>query len=141
MPEDVRYRLLSFFSTHIREIHWAASAALMTRRCFELCGLMIPHPRPHCSTMVGCPVFLLMHVGVAAALQCGADLVVQSAHKTLGSLTQSAFLHLGRGESNAFESIILLFSKRLLLCSPQGTTVVCTKPELSGGNNNDQKQH
>ncbi|CAM9478656.1 unnamed protein product, partial [Hapterophycus canaliculatus] len=32
-----------------------------------------------------------------AALQCGADLVVQSAHKTLGSLTQSAFLHLGRG--------------------------------------------
>ncbi|CAN0361392.1 unnamed protein product, partial [Ectocarpus sp. 8 AP-2014] len=32
-----------------------------------------------------------------AALRCGADLVVQSAHKTLGSLTQSAFLHLGQG--------------------------------------------
>eukprot|EP00904_Undaria_pinnatifida_P009756 jgi/Undpi1/5910/HiC_scaffold_2.g01184.m1 len=32
-----------------------------------------------------------------AALQCGADLVVQSAHKTLSSLTQSAFLHLGQG--------------------------------------------
>ncbi|CAM9741199.1 unnamed protein product [Laminaria digitata] len=31
------------------------------------------------------------------ALQCGADLVIQSAHKTLGSLTQSAFLHLGEG--------------------------------------------
>ncbi|CAN0298414.1 unnamed protein product [Ascophyllum nodosum] len=29
---------------------------------------------------------------------CGADLVVQSAHKTLGSLTQSALLHLGHGE-------------------------------------------
>lgn len=39
-------------------------------------------------------------VGVTAALQCGADLVVQSAHKTLSSLTQSAFLHLGQGESD-----------------------------------------
>jgi arginine decarboxylase len=31
------------------------------------------------------------------ALQCGADAVVHSAHKTLGSLTQSAFLHLNHG--------------------------------------------
>lgn len=29
------------------------------------------------------------------ALQCGADLVIQSAHKTLPSLTQTAWLHLG----------------------------------------------
>lgn len=35
---------------------------------------------------------------MTAALRCGADLVVQSAHKTLGSLTQSAFLHLGQGK-------------------------------------------
>ncbi|CAM9903399.1 unnamed protein product, partial [Discosporangium mesarthrocarpum] len=33
--------------------------------------------------------------GAPGALENGADLVVQSAHKTLGSLTQSAFLHLG----------------------------------------------
>jgi arginine decarboxylase len=31
------------------------------------------------------------------ALQCGADAVVHSAHKTLGSMTQSAFLHLNHG--------------------------------------------
>jgi arginine decarboxylase len=31
------------------------------------------------------------------ALQCGADAVVHSAHKTSGSLTQSAFLHLNHG--------------------------------------------
>ena len=32
------------------------------------------------------------------ALACGADLVVSSTHKVIGSLTQSAMLHLGRGE-------------------------------------------
>ena len=31
------------------------------------------------------------------ALACGADLVVSSTHKVIGSLTQSAMLHLGRG--------------------------------------------
>jgi arginine decarboxylase len=31
------------------------------------------------------------------ALACGADLVVSSTHKTIGSFTQSAMLHLGRG--------------------------------------------
>ncbi len=32
------------------------------------------------------------------ALSCGADLVISSTHKIVGSLTQSAMLHLGRGE-------------------------------------------
>ncbi|CAM9432849.1 unnamed protein product [Ectocarpus sp. 12 AP-2014] len=46
-----------------------------------------------------------------AALRCGADLVVQSAHKTLGSLTQSAFLHLGQGKLVVVVAVIgsLLF--------------------------------
>jgi lysine decarboxylase len=34
-----------------------------------------------------------------SALECGADLVLSSAHKLVGSLTQSAILHLGRGSS------------------------------------------
>jgi arginine decarboxylase len=33
----------------------------------------------------------------ASALECGADLVLSSIHKLLGSLTQSAILHLGQG--------------------------------------------
>ncbi|MGH2980356.1 MAG: aminotransferase class I/II-fold pyridoxal phosphate-dependent enzyme [Solirubrobacterales bacterium] len=33
----------------------------------------------------------------AHALECGADLVVSSTHKIIGSFTQSAMLHLGRG--------------------------------------------
>ena len=33
----------------------------------------------------------------ASALECGADLVLSSVHKLLGSLTQSAILHLGQG--------------------------------------------
>jgi arginine decarboxylase len=33
----------------------------------------------------------------ASALECGADLVLSSVHKLLGSLTQSAILHLGPG--------------------------------------------
>jgi arginine decarboxylase len=32
------------------------------------------------------------------ALECGADLVVSSTHKIIGSFTQAAMLHLGRGE-------------------------------------------
>lgn len=41
------------------------------------------------------------HLGLFAgfasnALQCGADLCTQSAHKTLPSLTQTAFLHMGK---------------------------------------------
>lgn len=46
-------------------------------------------------TRTRCWWMTVHHIG---ALECGADLVVQSAHKTLGSLTQSAFLHLGEGE-------------------------------------------
>src|SRR2546423_435304 len=34
----------------------------------------------------------------ASALECGADLVLSSVHKLLGSLTQSAILHLGQGD-------------------------------------------
>jgi arginine decarboxylase len=34
-----------------------------------------------------------------SALECGADLVLSSVHKLVGSLTQSAILHLGEGES------------------------------------------
>jgi arginine decarboxylase len=34
-----------------------------------------------------------------SALECGADLVLSSVHKLLGSLTQSAILHLGKGAS------------------------------------------
>ena len=34
----------------------------------------------------------------ASALECGADLVLSSIHKIMGSLTQSAILHLGHGE-------------------------------------------
>jgi arginine decarboxylase len=34
----------------------------------------------------------------ASALECGADLVVSSVHKLLGSLTQSAMLHVGPGD-------------------------------------------
>jgi lysine decarboxylase len=33
-----------------------------------------------------------------SALECGADLVLSSVHKIVGSLTQSAILHLGHGE-------------------------------------------
>ncbi len=34
-----------------------------------------------------------------SALECGADLVLSSVHKLVGSLTQSAILHLGSGDS------------------------------------------
>ncbi|CAI5533929.1 unnamed protein product [Closterium sp. Naga37s-1] len=35
------------------------------------------------------------------ALEAGADIVVQSTHKVLGSLTQSAMLHIGHGDSGS----------------------------------------
>lgn len=35
-----------------------------------------------------------------SAVACGADLVIQSTHKTLPSLTQTALLHVGRGRLN-----------------------------------------
>lgn len=37
------------------------------------------------------------HPHIACALDCGADIVIQSAHKTLNSLSQTAFMHLNRG--------------------------------------------
>jgi lysine decarboxylase len=40
-----------------------------------------------------------------SALECGADLVLSSTHKILGSLTQSAILHLGNGERVAPELV------------------------------------
>jgi arginine decarboxylase len=40
-----------------------------------------------------------------SALECGADLVLSSTHKILGSLTQSAVLHLGSGERIAPELV------------------------------------
>lgn len=39
----------------------------------------------------------------ASAVTCGADLVIQSLHKTLPSMTQTALLHLGREEDAAAE--------------------------------------
>ena len=42
---------------------------------------------------------LYFHEGLpAGALRCGADIVLSSTHKIVGSLTQSAILHLGGGE-------------------------------------------
>jgi arginine decarboxylase len=41
----------------------------------------------------------------ASALECGADLVLSSIHKIIGSLTQSAILHLGRSELIAPELV------------------------------------
>jgi arginine decarboxylase len=53
------------------------------------------------------------HPGLPAdALSLGADLVVSSTHKMLGSLTQSAMLHLGRGElvdADSVEQAVSLF--------------------------------
>jgi arginine decarboxylase len=43
--------------------------------------------------------------GPKAALSCGADLVVQSCHKTLGSLVGSAQLHVGRNSLVAAENV------------------------------------
>lgn len=39
----------------------------------------------------------LFHGWPESALHCGADVIVQSVHKTLPSLTQTALLHLGKG--------------------------------------------
>ncbi len=46
----------------------------------------------HLSFMGECPDNLLWRP-LQSAVSCGADLVIQSAHKTLPSLTQTAFLH------------------------------------------------
>lgn len=45
---------------------------------------------------------------IAGALHCGADMVVQSAHKTLNSLTQTAMLHLSHGNFLSFSIIIII---------------------------------
>mgnify|MGYP000388182790 FL=1 len=42
-----------------------------------------------------------------SALQCGADLVIQSVHKTLPSLTQTAVLHLKEGITDRGKTGIL----------------------------------
>ncbi len=41
-----------------------------------------------------------------AALECGADLVICSTHKIVGSLTQTAILHLGRAEGRIGEDVV-----------------------------------
>lgn len=45
------------------------------------------------------------NVNMTSALQCDADIVVQSAHKTLTSLSQTALMHLNHGEWS-FDTII-----------------------------------
>jgi arginine decarboxylase len=42
----------------------------------------------------------------ASALECGADVVLSSVHKILGSITQSAILHLGEAEGRVDEAIV-----------------------------------
>ena len=54
-----------------------------------------------CSGDLNVPDGIENQVCRAAALQCGADIVVQSTHKQLGALTQGAMLHLS---SNALSS-------------------------------------
>lgn len=49
----------------------------------------------------------------ASALEKGADVVIQSLHKTLPSLTQTALLHLGKGGSTYVESEMLEFYLRI----------------------------
>lgn len=77
----------------------------------------------------------------AGALACGADVVVQSAHKSLHSLTQTALLHLrGRGEglhqllqqfpqaNELFAQILWLMKRccsRCTRCSPAPVQVLC----------------
>jgi lysine decarboxylase len=43
----------------------------------------------------------------AHALSCGGDLVVSSTHKMVGSLTQSAMLHLGRGSEGRLDENVV----------------------------------
>ncbi len=50
---------------------------------------------------------LAFHEGLPAhALACGADLVISSTHKIVGSLTQSAILHLGSAHEDGAEGLI-----------------------------------
>jgi len=42
----------------------------------------------------------------ASALECGADVVLSSVHKIVGSITQSAILHLGEAEGRIDEAVI-----------------------------------
>ncbi len=42
----------------------------------------------------------------ASALECGADVVLSSTHKIVGSITQSAILHLGKSEGRLDEAVI-----------------------------------
>jgi arginine decarboxylase len=41
-----------------------------------------------------------------AALECGADVVLSSIHKIVGSITQSAIVHLGHGEDRVDERVL-----------------------------------
>jgi arginine decarboxylase len=42
----------------------------------------------------------------ASALECGADVVLSSVHKIVGSITQSAILHLGEAEGRIDEAVV-----------------------------------
>jgi lysine decarboxylase len=42
----------------------------------------------------------------ASALECGADLVLSSAHKIVGSITQSAIVHLGESDGRVDEAVV-----------------------------------
>ena len=46
----------------------------------------------------------MMAVGVDGALACGADIAVQSTHKTLTALSQASMLHLSKGETKSAQS-------------------------------------
>lgn len=71
--------------------------------------------------------FLPKDEGYGDALSCGADLVIQSSHKTLGALSQAGMLHLsetafscgdGGGESSAAEEVVHHFYSMLTTTSP-----------------------
>lgn len=52
-----------------------------------------------------------------SALSCGADIVVQSAHKTLGALTQSSFIHAAAGVDHKAIDRALSYVKTTSRCS------------------------
>lgn len=86
----------------------------------QICGIVITRPSYHgvgCSSSVlrsvvdlchqfsapvivdeahGAHIHLLDSPSFGNALQCGADIVIQSSHKTLTSLSQTAMMHLNR---------------------------------------------
>lgn len=85
-------------------------------------------PPPALRRLNADPLFFFAVIKNIGALQCGADLVVQSAHKTLGSLTQSAFLHLGKGEgcmnsASTYRYLPALFVPQLLPPCPLCATI------------------